>query len=453
MKNALRYIAILILSSCLSDAYANDVNLDILKATTQNNVHYLYVEHHNLPTISLKLAFKKAGYAYDPSDKQGLAQFTSRVLHKGSKNNNELNFIKQLEGKGIDLSFSVDQDNLYISLKTLSENLEVALSLLSDCIFNPITDQAIFQKVKEDQIANVKALYASPKFIAKTELNHAVFKGHPYSNKVYGTLHTINNIKKEDTLRYIKNSLDRNQLVISATGDIDERKLSDLLDKYLLSNLPFGNNKSTVPDTTLNTKQKLFYVHRDIPQSMIMFAVDTVPYNHKDYHASNLFNTILGGLNLNSVLMLELRDKLGLTYYSGTSLNNMDHSNVLLGIVTTDNATVEQCISVLTDILENIKKQGVNEAIFLTAKSRIMNSFILSLLSNDDVADTLLDLQLHNLDPSYINKHNSNYEAITIEEVNSIAQKILSNELVMIEVGKDNNINGQEMQTKQNILG
>ncbi|WP_395877750.1 M16 family metallopeptidase [Ehrlichia muris] len=452
MRNILCYIVTLVFFTC--NVYADDININIKGATTQNKIHYLYVEHHNLPIISLQLAFKKAGYAYDAFDKQGLAHFTSQILQEGSENNNALDFAKQLEGKGIDLKFYVDIDNFYISIKTLSENFEEALALLSDCLFNPVTDSEIFHRVIAEQSAHVKSLYASPKFIATTEINHAIFKGHPYSNKIYGTLNTINNINQEDVLLYIKNSFDKNQIAIGAAGDIDPTKLSDLLDKYILSKLPSGNNKNTLPDTTVNRKHSLLYVQKNVPQSVIMFATDTIPYNDKDYHTSNLFNNMLGGgLSLNSILMIELRDKLGLTYHASSVLDNMEHSNVLFGTITTDNTTVTKCISVLTDIIENIKTHGVNKDTFLSAKFSITNSFILSMLNNDNVANTLLDLQLRKLDTSYINKHNSLYEAITIEEVNKIAKKILSNDLVIIEVGKHNNINGEQIEAKQNILG
>ncbi|AHX04993.1 M16 family metallopeptidase [Ehrlichia japonica] len=451
MRNVLCYIVTLVFFTC--NVYADDININIKEATTKNKIHYLYVAHHNLPIISLKLAFKKAGYAYDASDKQGLAYFTSRILQEGSENNNALDFAKQLEGKGIDLKFHVDIDNFYISIKTLSENFEEALALLSDCLFSPVTDPEIFHRVIAEQSAHVKSLYASPKFIANTEINHAIFKGHPYSNKIHGTLNTINNINPEDVSLYIKNSFDKTQIAIGVAGDIDPTKLSDLLDKYILSKLPSGNNKNTIPDTIVNREHSLLYVWKNVPQSVIMFATDTVPYNDKDYHTSNLFNNMLGRLSLNSILMTELRDKLGLTYHASSILDNMDHSNVLLGTITTDNTTVTKCISVLTDIIESIKTHGVSKDTFLSAKSSITNSFILSMLDNDNVANTLLGLQLRGLDPSYINKHNSQYEAITIEEVNKIAKKILSNDLVIIEVGKNNNINGKQITAKQNILG
>ena len=450
MRNVLCYIVTLILFTC--NVYADDININIKEATTKNKIHYLYVTHHDLPVISLKLAFKKAGYAYDPFNKQGLAYFTSRILQEGSEDNNALDFAKQLESKGIDLKFHVDIDNFYISIKTLSENFEEALALLSDCLFSPATNPEIFHKVIAEQSAHIRSLYASPKFIANTEIKHAIFKGHPYSNKIHGTLNTINNINLEDVSLYIKNSFDKTQIAIGAAGDINSTKLSDLLDKYILSKLPSGNNKNTIPDTNVNREHSLLYVRKNIPQSIIMFATDTIPYSDKDYNTSNLFNSMLGRLSLNSILMTELRDKLGLTYHASSTLDNMDHSNVLLGTITTDSTTVTKCISVLIDIIENIKTHGVNKDTFLSAKSSITNSFILSMLNNDNVANTLLDLQLRKLDPSYINKHNSYYEAITIEQVNKIAKKILSNDLVMIEVGKNNNINGKQIEAKQNIL-
>ncbi|GAT78890.1 M16 family peptidase [Ehrlichia ruminantium] len=183
-----------------------------------------------------------------------------------------------------------------------------------------------------------------------------------------------------------------------------------------------------------------------------MFAIDGVPYNNKDYYAADLFNTILGGLSLNSILMIELRDKLGLTYHTSTKLDNMDHSNILKGILYTDSTTVTKCMSVFKETIENIKNNGIDEITFSNAKSSIINSFVLSLLNNDNVANTLLSMQLYNLDTNYINQHNSYYEAITLDEVNRIAKKILSNDFVIIEVGKNNNIDGKEINVKQNIL-
>ncbi|GAT76672.1 M16 family peptidase [Ehrlichia ruminantium] len=454
MRNVLYYITTLILFiGSFYNAYAdNNININIQKATTKNNVSYLYVEHHNLPIISLTLAFKKAGYAYDTPDKQGLAYFTSQILKEGSQNSSGIDFIKQLESKGIELTFNIDQDNFYITVKTLSENLEYALSLLSDCLLYPTNDDEIFDRVKDEQITQIKSLYSAPNFIAESELFNAIFEGHPYSNRDYGTISTVSNINEEDVQSYIKSSFDKNQIVISAAGDINPTKLSNLLDKYLLSKLPSGNNNNTISDTTINKKNHLLYVARDIPQSVIMFAIDGVPYNNKDYYAADLFNTILGGLSLNSILMIELRDKLGLTYHTSTKLDNMDHSNILKGVLYTDSTTVTKCMSVFKETIENIKNNGIDEMTFSNAKSSIINSFVLSLLNNDNVADTLLSMQLYNLDTNYINQHSSYYEAITLDEVNRIAKKILSNDFVIIEVGKNNNIDGKEINVKQNIL-
>ncbi|QGR02879.1 insulinase family protein [Ehrlichia ruminantium] len=454
MRNVLYYIAtfIFFISTSYSTYADSNVNINVQKATTKNNVSYLYVEHHNLPTISFTLAFKKAGYAYDKPDKQGLAYFTSQILKQGSQNSSGLDFIKQLESKGITLTFDVDQDNFYATIKTLSENFEYALSLLSDCLLNPTNNEEIFDRVKDEHIAQIKSLYSAPDFIATTELFNTIFEGHPYSNRGNGTLSTVNNINEEDVQSYVKSSFDKNQIVISAAGDINPNELSNLLDKYLLSKLPSGNNNNNIPDTTINKKHNLLYVARDIPQSVIMFATDGIPYNSKDYYAADLFNTILGGLSLNSILMIELRDKLGLTYHTSSRLKNMDHSSILKGVLYTDNTTVTKSMSVFKETIENITKNGIDEVVFSLGKSSIINSFVLSLLNNDNVANTLLSMQLHNLDTNYINNHNSHYEAITLDEVNKVAKKILSNDLVIIEVGKNNNMNGQEINVKQNML-
>ncbi|GAT76662.1 protease [Ehrlichia ruminantium] len=59
---------------------------------------------------------KNAEYTYDTLDKQRLVYFTSQILKERSQNSSDIDFIKQLESKNIELTFNIDQDNFCTKL-------------------------------------------------------------------------------------------------------------------------------------------------------------------------------------------------------------------------------------------------------------------------------------------------------------------------------------------------
>ena len=101
----------------------NNLNaLDIKEVNYYKNKKAWLVNDNNLPIVAIKLAFK-AGSGIDLKGKRGTANLTASLLDEGAGNYSAKEFKKVLADNSITLNFSITQDNFYINLYTLKENL------------------------------------------------------------------------------------------------------------------------------------------------------------------------------------------------------------------------------------------------------------------------------------------------------------------------------------------
>ncbi|MDX5462116.1 MAG: pitrilysin family protein [Wolbachia endosymbiont of Tetragnatha montana] len=420
---------------CLGFNLQASGNLNIEEVTTRKGFKFLFVENHDLPKVSLNISFKDAGYVYENSEKQGLGWFTSLIIQEGAGKNDAKDFAKKLEDKGISLNFIADLEAFRVSLNTLSENLEDAISLLSDAIIRPKVDSEGLNRVFEKAKVDFNNLEKNPHFVAGKELGTLLFKKHPYSKSVYGTLDTIMNITRDDVLTYIKRNFAKDNIVISVAGCAKKEEIITLLDKYL-SKLPSKRSKvRKIPVKNDFGSAESKNIFMDIPQSVILFAQKSIAYEDPDYYSAQVLVNALGGMGLNSVLMKELRQNLGITYGISASMASYTHANIIAGGLSTDSSTASQSISAIRDTLSRIKKEGVDEQLFKDTKISMVNNFVLFLSNNTNIAMLLDDMQIND---RRINNYANIINDVQLEKVNELANSLLEPEnLFFVEVGKN----------------
>ncbi len=423
---------------CLGFNLQANGNLNIEEVTTRKGFKFLFVENHDLPKVSLNISFKDAGYVYENKEKQGLAWFTSLVIQEGAGKNDAKDFAKKLEDKGISLNFIADLEAFRVSLNTLSDNLEEAISLLSDTIMRPKVDPEGLNRVFEKAKVDFNNLEKNPYFVAGKELDTLLFKKHPYSKSVYGTLDTIMSITRDDVLTYIKRNFAKDNIVISVAGCTKKEEIITLLDKYL-SKLPSKRSKvRKIPVKNNFGSAESKNIFMDIPQSVILFAQKGIAYEDPNYYNAGVLIDALGGMRLNSILMTELRQNLGITYGVYASIISNKHGNIISGFISTDSSTAGKAISAVKDTFSRIKKQGIDEQLFKDAKIGLVNNLVLFLSNNTNTATLLDNMQINDRDVNRINNYANIINDVKLEEVNELASSLLEPEnLFFVEVGKN----------------
>ncbi|MDR2547939.1 MAG: insulinase family protein [Rickettsiales bacterium] len=429
---------VFILFFCLGFNLQASGNLNIEEVTTRKGFKFLFVENCNLPKVSLNISFKDAGYAYENTEKQGLTWFTSLVIQEGAGKNDAKDFAKKLEDKGISLGFIADLEAFRVSLNTLSENLEDAVSLLSDAIMRPKVDPEGLNRVFEKAKVTFNNLEKNPYFVAGKELETLLFKKHPYSKSGYGTLDTVMSITRDDVLTYIKRNFAKDNIVISVVGCATKEEISTLLDKYL-SKLPSKRSKvKKIPVKNDFGSAESKNIFMDIPQSVIIFAQKGMAYEDPNYYNASVLIDALGGMGLNSILMKELRQNLGITYGISASIIPKKHGSAIFGFMSTDSSTASKAISAVKDVLSKVKKEGIDEQLFKDTKTSLVNNLAFSLSNNTNTAILLDDIQINDRDVNRINNYTNIINDVKLEEVNKLASSLLDPEnLFFVEVGRN----------------
>ncbi|MDG7053344.1 MAG: insulinase family protein [Wolbachia endosymbiont of Alcedoecus sp.] len=429
---------VFILFFCLGFNLQASGNLNIEEVTTRKGFKFLFVENCDLPKVSLNISFKDAGYAYENAEKQGLAWFTSLIVQEGAGKNDAKDFAKKLEDKGISLDFVADLEAFRISLNTLSENLEDAISLLSDAIVRPKVDSKGLNRVFEKAKVTFNNLEKNPYFVAGKELETLLFKKHPYSKSGYGTLDTVVSITRDDVLTYIKRNFAKDNMVISVVGCATKEEINTLLDKYL-SKLPSKRSKvKKIPVKNDFGPAESKNIFMDIPQSVILFAQKGIAYEDPNYYNASVLINALGGMGLNSILMKELRQNLGITYGISASVVPKKHGSTIAGLMSTDSSTASKAILAVKDTLSRVKKEGIDEQLFKDTKTSLVNNLTFLLSNNTNTAILLDDMQMNDRDVNRINNYVNIINDVKLEEVNKLASSLLDPEnLFFVEVGRN----------------
>ncbi|NUX01732.1 insulinase family protein [Wolbachia endosymbiont of Madathamugadia hiepei] len=429
---------VFILFFCLGFNLQASGNLNIEEVITHKGFKFLFVENCDLPKVSLNISFKDAGYAYENGEKQGLTWFTSFVIQEGAGKNDAKDFAKKLEDKGISLGFIADLEAFRVSLNTLSENLEDAVSLLSDAIMRPKVDPEGLNRVFEKAKVTFNNLEKNPYFVAGKELETLLFKKHPYSKSGYGTLDTVMSITRDDVLTYIKRNFAEDNMVISVVGCATKEEISKLLDKYL-SKLPSKRSKvKKIPVKNDFGPAESKNIFMDIPQSVIIFAQKGMAYEDPNYYNASVLIDALGGMGLNSILMKELRQNLGITYGISASIIPKKHGSAIFGFMSTDSSTASKAISAVKDVLSKVKKEGIDEQLFKDTKTSAVNNLAFFLSNNTNTAILLDNIQINDRDVNRINNYTNIINDVKLEEVNKLASSLLDPEnLFFVEVGRN----------------
>jgi len=357
----------------------------------------LLVEEHNLPIISMHIAFGGAGSAYG---EDGLAMMTANLLDKGAGDLNSYDFTKKLEEISSSMGFGVDKDFLHVNLKTLTVNREKALELLVLALTNPQFDEKEIELVRKKMLSAIKQLSSNPRYIANKLWNQNAFGNHPYSKSAYGNVGSVNSFKKQGVMRFFKNSLSRD-MYISIAGDINEIQASLFLDK--LCGFPKLLQKS-IKGTSVqefNISQEF-----DTPQSVVVFGSKGIKRNDAAFFTVYLLNHIVGSGNFSSRLMKKIRVEKGLVYGIGAYLSSYEKVAVWKGSFSTKNETVDEAISLVKQEIKTVIEKGVTVEELSKAKQYLTGSFVLNLDSTDNIISYLFSIQRFNLGLDYFKKRN-----------------------------------------------
>jgi len=420
----------------LQPASAQDSDIQVL--TTPAGIEVWLKEEPSIPIVSFNIAFR-GGASLDPQGKEGLANMVSGLLDDGAGELDSQAFQERLDELSIRMSFDIGRDAFYGSLTTLKAGLDDAADLFHLALAAPTFDPEPVERIRGQILVGLLREAEDPNARAWRAWSEAAFPDHVYGRPTDGTAESVESITQQDLIDFVTGNFTRDRLVIAVVGDISAERTMALVD-VMFADLPAAGAAIEIPDVVPATGETIV-VEMDVPQSAIVFGLPGLTRDDPDFYAAYVLNKALGGGGLNNRFFEEIRKARGLAYSASSFVYAYDHAGLWLGATGTQNARAGETLDVLRDILRDVAENGISQAELDDARDYLTGSFPLRLDSNDAIAGMLLSIQMDDLGQDYIEMRNSYIDAVTPQDVQRIAERLLrADDLLVVVAGSPEGI-------------
>jgi zinc protease len=410
----------------------------IEKQKLSNGLDVWLVRTAELPIVSMNMVFKSGG-TIDPKGKTGLASLTANLINTGTKTRSAVDIANQLQNIGATLGTGSGWDSANVSMQTLTRNLDKALEIFSDVIVNPAFPESELETARRRALTALIQRKDNPNAIAGVVYNALLYgKNHPYGNVLTGDETSIKSFKQSDLKSFYETYYRPNNSALIVVGDANMLTLKPKLEKAFADWKPGNVPASSVPNASAFEKPGVYIVDKPgAAQSVILIGQVGVSRDNPDYFALQVMNDMLGGA-FSSRLNLNLREDKGYTYGAGSGFSYRRGAGPFTASADVQTAVTKE------SVIEFMKElNGIRGSLPVTARELEISKKGLSLgypmgfETNGQIANQLSALITYGLPDSYFNGFISRINAVTIDDVNRVANKYLTPDKMAIVIVGD----------------
>ncbi|NJM73707.1 MAG: insulinase family protein [Scytonema sp. RU_4_4] len=407
-----------------------------------NNGMVVYLmEDHELPLVSGSVIVR-TGDRLEPADKIGLARLTGIVMRSGGTQKHTPDQLNEmLEQRAAFAETGIGETAGNASFQALSEDLEMVFGLFSEVLREPVFAQEKLNLAKTQLRGAIARRNDDPDDIANREFQKLIYgKESPYARtEEYATL---NNISREDLLKFKEQSFYPNNMILGIVGDFDSQKMRSLIQAKFDDWKPNPNlAKPQLPKVSQNRRGGVFVVNQpQLTQSNILIGHLGGQFNSPDYPVLDVLNGVLNGFG--GRLFNEVRSRQGLAYsVYGAWSPRYDYPGIFIaGGQTRSDATV-QFVKALQQEIKRIQVQSVTPRELAFAKESTLNSFVFNFEDPGQTLSRLMRYEYYGYPSDFLFRYQKAVAATTAADVQRVARKYLKPEsLVTLVVGNQSAI-------------
>lgn len=406
------------------------------EATLKNGLRVVLLRSTKVPTFNMQMVVLSGGLS-DPADYRGLASFTAGLLRDGTAKRSSKDIAEQIDALGGALTSNAGLSSSTSTVTTsgLVENLDATFDIFADVIRNPIFPTSEADKYKTRTLAQVQFQRSSAQYLAQERFNRAIYGDHPAS-LVSPPADSIKKISSKDLAAFHSTYYRPNNSILAIVGDVTLKEVLPKIEKA------FGDwQKADVPVTTIPTPpaqpsaQILLVDRPGSVQTVLQLGNLGIERANPDYFGLLLADRILGG-GPAARLFMNLREDKGYTYgaysnFSGTRFRGVWMSSSEVRTDVTDGAMKEFMYE-----LKRLRDEKVSVDELENSKRAIVGSFALSLEQPQALLQNIILQKIYDLPVDYWDTYPQKVAAITIDDVQRIAQKYIDlDHLQIVAVG------------------
>jgi zinc protease len=408
--------------------------VEVTEITTPGGIEAWLVEEPSLPFVALELLFP-GGSALDPVGEEGAARLMTAMLSLGAGDLDEQGFAEAAEGIAAEFSFDAGGDTISVSARFLTEYRDEATELLRLALSEPRFDADAFERTRARALSSLRSSLRNPNTLASLEMNRLAWGDHPYGRPNDGTEASLTALTPDALRAAHGRGLARDRVHVAAVGDIDAETLAALLDE-LLGGLPEA--EVPLPERAeFGLPGGVTVVDFDGPQAVIAFGQPGIDRDDPEFFAAFVMSEVLGGGRFGTRLMRALREERGLTYGVGIGLASRPFGDSVMGRFSTSNERAAEAVEIVRAEWARMAAEGLTAEELSAVQTYLTGAYPLRFDGNGRIASILASMQFEGLEPAYMTERNDLVRAVTPEQVQALAARLLDPErLHFVVVGR-----------------
>jgi zinc protease len=408
------------------------------KTKLDNGMEVWMVEHRELPLVAMNMVFR-TGSASEPDDRTGLARTVSELIDDGTATRSAADIANQLQALGAGLGTGSTFDWTNVTLNTLTKNLDKAIDIYADVIQNPSFPASEVELVKSRSLVSLRQQKANPNAIGSIVYNKVLYDDHPYGR--IDTEATIKAMTRDDLVSYYNSTYRPNNAVLIVVGSFDKAALKAKL------NSAFGGWKSgdvadrPLPETKPLEKTGIYIVDRpNSAQSVVGVGHVGIERSHPDYFKVLLMNNILGG-GITGRISMNLREDKGYTYGANSAYAFRRGPGPFRAGGDMQTAVTKEAVWELMQEIKGARgERPFTQKELDYYKQRLIRLTPGGFETPTAISNQLATLITYGLPDSYYNDYIARINAVTLDDVNTAAQKYLDPSRMAIVIVGDRKI-------------
>ena len=195
----------------------------VQRVTLDNGLQIFVIEDHELPLFRLTLTMK-AGTAFDPADKVGLAEIAASVLRSGGSEVVPGDHMDEvLENMGGAIETSTSELTTTVSVNVLVEDMDKSLAMLRDLLLLPAYPADKVDLELKQARSGIARRNDDPGEIASREMDKLLFGAdHPFARQV--EYEDLARITRDDLVAFHQKYYHPQDAYLAVWGDFDAKQ-------------------------------------------------------------------------------------------------------------------------------------------------------------------------------------------------------------------------------------
>lgn len=367
----------------------------------------------------------------------GCSHFLEHLLFKGTGERTALDISIALDAVGGEFNAFTAKEYTCFHARVLDEDLPLAVDVLGDMITSSALDAEDVEAERDVILDEIAMHDDDPDDVVHNLFAAQAWGDTPLGRPIAGTDASIQALTRAQILRFYRRHYVAANVVVAAAGNVDHTALVRQVKRAFARNDWLSGTADPVPPRHGARKRVwpgLVAASRPFEQVNVVLGMEGLVRDDERRFALGVLNTALGG-GTSSRLFQEVREHRGLAY-SVFSFASHHADSGLVGVsVGCLPSKLDEVLAVVRDELDKVARAGITEEELARGKGQLRGGLVLGLEDPASRMSRVGKAELVHDELLSIDEVMSRIDAVTLDDVRSIAAEVFSRPEVLAVVG------------------